>query len=580
MTLAQQPADANARRLGIDDVLALHTFTENHGSCFAFSPDGSQLAFCKQGPLAGATRFTDGFLGGIARGELYILDLATLALRRVAPAFDCGTPAWSPCGRTLAFCAATADAVQLGFVQPDGSGLQLAALPNLDFSGTRSFAWLDAERLACVVPLDHGSPLLLHVESRGLRKSMAAWERLTQSPEPTASAWTTQDAPYAPRDYLRPGWPRAFVVYDRVERRCTPAPADTADPLLRDFIDQTVGGHNARMERGQLRSRHALPGGALVAVHAASDQALFLVQDGSGTRLVLCGERWHTPTEILRTNTHLDGIAAGRCVDLQTAGAEPQRVRVLLPPGEHGRRALPAVMWVYPGGGPGPAVDPSFMLHEPSQFNLQLLAARGYAVIEPTMALPEDRSNADVPALVAAAAQAAAAACTAAGLVDPARLHVMGHSRGGWAAMSLLTTTGLFRSGIASAGVSNAISLYGACDPRFRYEDAPDAQSSPFQTDICEEWFGMAGPPEQQLDRYARCSPVLAASKIQAPLLLVHADQDFFPMAQAEEMYAALRRLGKPATLLRYWGEGHMLAKPQNIADLWARIFDWLDRHG
>lgn len=582
MTPSAAPAGAQGRRLDISDVQQLHTFTAHHGSCFDFSPDGNQLAFCKQGPMADSQRHTDAFLGGIARGELYIVDLTTFACQRVASGFECFMPAWSPCGQYVGFGAATADAVKLAFVRSDGSSLQLAQLHNLDFSGMRAFAWLDSDTLACVVPPDHQAPHIFNLDSRALRKAVVAWDGLAHGDASTASAWSTHGEPAEfarSADDFKPNWARKIVVYDRRTGQSAPAPEDARNPLLQDFVQRTEGGYQAHRDKQKLRWRHGLSDGTLVAVHEPSDQALFLVQDGRGTRLVLCGRRWPEPAVIFETNTHLEGIEAGRCIDLQTTESVPKRVRVLLPPNHETGQPLPAVMYVYPGHGPGDEIDMFYTLHEASQFNLQLLAARGYAVIEPTLALPQDRAAADLPRALAAGARAAAQACIEAGLVDPQRLHVMGHSQGGWATMSLLTTTDLFCSGIALAGVSNAISLHGACDPRFRYDDAQHTPETAFLSQICEAIFGMPGPPEQALERYVACSPALAASKVQAPLLIAHADQDFFPLSQAEEMYAALRRLGKPATLVRYWGEGHLLAKPANIADLWTRIFAWLEQH-
>jgi dipeptidyl aminopeptidase/acylaminoacyl peptidase len=44
-------------------------------------------------------------------------------------------------------------------------------------------------------------------------------------------------------------------------------------------------------------------------------------------------------------------------------------------------------------------------------------------------------------------------------------------------------------------------------------------------------------------------------------------------------MFTALYRLGRDVELLRYAGEGHLLASPANIRDQWQRLFAWLDAH-
>jgi Dipeptidyl aminopeptidases/acylaminoacyl-peptidases len=46
---------------------------------------------------------------------------------------------------------------------------------------------------------------------------------------------------------------------------------------------------------------------------------------------------------------------------------------------------------------------------------------------------------------------------------------------------------------------------------------------------------------------------------------------------EAEQLFAALHRQGKDVQLVRYWGEGHIIQSPANIADLWQRIFAFLE---
>jgi dipeptidyl aminopeptidase/acylaminoacyl peptidase len=40
-----------------------------------------------------------------------------------------------------------------------------------------------------------------------------------------------------------------------------------------------------------------------------------------------------------------------------------------------------------------------------------------------------------------------------------------------------------------------------------------------------------------------------------------------------------LHREGKDVQLVRYWGEGHIYSSPGNIADMWNRIFEFLDQN-
>jgi hypothetical protein len=58
--------------------------------------------------------------------------------------------------------------------------------------------------------------------------------------------------------------------------------------------------------------------------------------------------------------------------------------------------------------------------------------------------------------------------------------------------------------------------------------------------------------------------------------MLIHGDLDeTVPIEQSEEMFSALRRLGRTCTFVRYWGEGHGIFLPKNYLDEWSRIYAW-----
>jgi dipeptidyl aminopeptidase/acylaminoacyl peptidase len=90
----------------------------------------------------------------------------------------------------------------------------------------------------------------------------------------------------------------------------------------------------------------------------------------------------------------------------------------------------------------------------------------------------------------------------------------------------------------------------------------------------------MGGPAWEATERYLANSPVFQAHRIATPLLLLCGTEDAL-LPQAEELYAALLRLGKPATLVRYRGEGHAPAawSDEHYDDRWRRTLAWLDRY-
>jgi dipeptidyl aminopeptidase/acylaminoacyl peptidase len=79
-------------------------------------------------------------------------------------------------------------------------------------------------------------------------------------------------------------------------------------------------------------------------------------------------------------------------------------------------------------------------------------------------------------------------------------------------------------------------------------------------------------------ERYRRASAFERAADISAPVLLFHGEMDS-PSGQAEQMYAALRRLRRPAALTYLFGEDHSIHTPGNARVYYAQILDWFDRH-
>ncbi|MCT9071237.1 alpha/beta fold hydrolase [Cupriavidus gilardii] len=554
-------------------MLKLDTFTGMHGDCFAFSPDGQRLAFCVQRSLQSATRHTDVFLAGVARSELWWIDLASGQIEEVTAEGDRFAPCWSPDGSMLAFGVATSESVRLSILNVrDGRRLTLTG--NLTLRGKRPFDWIDDTQVVCAMVPGGELPRLFDLDRRACRKAPQTWAQLDRlgsstvsvldsgTGEPVASGGGEEPCHYLVFD-VRSGEAVAGLGPDQQQ---------ALSSFQQRFDDPTFH------EAGNLQAEEPpeLPQGEPVACHRASDRWLFLVEDAAGSGLVLVDRAGERTVELFRTNRHLAEIEAGVVRDVQFTDDEgsAKTVRLLLPPGSRHDTTYPAVVWVYPGARVGPKCRHLLKPHESGQFCLHLLAAHGYIVIEPDLSIPSDLGSRNLAQCMALKVQEAVHAAVSTGLIDPGRLHVMGHSMGGWAAMALLAETDLFRSGIAMAGISNLVSFHGTFDARFRYDDDGSATS---MTAMCERVFSMPGPPCEMPDRYIALSPVFAAHRINAPLIIVQGDQDYVSIGQGEEMYSALRRLGKPVRFVRYWGEGHVIAGAANIADMWTEVMEWLD---
>jgi len=68
--------------------------------------------------------------------------------------------------------------------------------------------------------------------------------------------------------------------------------------------------------------------------------------------------------------------------------------------------------------------------------------------------------------------------------------------------------------------------------------------------------------PIEDPTEYVRMSPVRHVRDITVPLLIIHSENDLrCPISQAEELFVAMRLLGKDVTFYRFPGETHELTR-------------------
>lgn len=475
------------------------------------------------------------------------------------------SPCWSPDDASIAVAATDGSFIHPALIDVASGEMRILLARNLTLPGTRPFfTWLDAETLACELTTGNRPTLWLDIERRGALASMAAWQRAWTGQGATASRLTSDQ----PRTELET---TEFCSIDiRTGRTMFFAHGDPLPDRMRRFSERAGEAYPPRC----IGAGHGVPPESReVARSGEGRQRIFLSRNDDGTRILrLCDGMVET---LFETDMHLAKALPStmRYLPFHSAQGRAQTLRCILPPDYREGERRPAVLWVYPGlSVTDDLLHHQNLLNEPGCFNLHLLAARGFIVLVPEM--PEDEAARAGRELAECLADTARPACTAAidaGLVDPGHIHVMGHSLGGWAALMLLAETDIFRSGITLAGTSNL--LAASDDVRMRYdsicEDAQDAMMA--------DNFHLPGPPWQMPERYMRNSPLFSAEKISAPVLLLHGDQDYVEIGQSEQMFGALRALGKKAELVRYWGEGHVLEGPANIRDAWQRILAWLD---
>jgi dipeptidyl aminopeptidase/acylaminoacyl peptidase len=155
--------------------------------------------------------------------------------------------------------------------------------------------------------------------------------------------------------------------------------------------------------------------------------------------------------------------------------------------------------------------------------------------------------------------------CAERGWIRPDRLGVTGTSYGGFMTYTVLSRTERFRCGIVENGVSN---LY------------TQALTSDNGANLMAQ--GRPAPWDAPLDYLAR-SPIQHAGRIRTPLLIQHAEGDGrVTIDQSEQMFTALRHLGRDVELVRYPYDPHffsLMGRPSNRVELMRRQLAWFRRH-
>jgi len=283
--------------------------------------------------------------------------------------------------------------------------------------------------------------------------------------------------------------------------------------------------------------------------------------------------------EVVHINAFLDGVAEGKLklIDYRSLDGKPLKAWLILPIDYKEGTKFPMIVWVYAGSMMSEARTPFLSrLDDPIALNMQLFAMRGYAVLFPSMPLSAEGVTSDPMLDLTNGVLPAVDKVVEMGIVDLDRVGVMGQSYGGFSTYGLITQTHRFHAAAALAGLSDLFSLYGQFDARLRYTEFP-------HEDIFMMWLfengqaRMGRAPWDDLGRYLRNSPIFYVERVDTPLLIMQGDMDYVAMQQGEEFFNALYRQGKRAEFVRYWGEGHVLESPANIADMWQRLFAWFD---
>ena len=90
----------------------------------------------------------------------------------------------------------------------------------------------------------------------------------------------------------------------------------------------------------------------------------------------------------------------------------------------------------------------------------------------------------------------------------------------------------------------------------------------------------MGGTPWEYRDRYFENSPFFYLDRVETPLLITHGTSDTaVPVFLGDQIFVALRRLGKEVTYVKYKGELHLFKSYANQVDALNRTLDWFESH-
>ncbi len=533
---------------------------------YAWSPDSKRLALIASDPVPDSTEVSADTIRKATpppivvsrfqfkedeteyldsrRDHLYLFDVANRKAEILTPGgYHEAWPSWSPDSRSIAFVSKRRPEFDrtnnwdLYVVEASAgaSPRQLTTFEGPDMDpqwGGRAPSWSpDGKQLAYV----QGGPLKL-IYYAGQKIAVV----------PVAGGPARVVSPSLDRNVLSPTWSSdgGSILFLLEDDRVTDVASVPAG-----------GGKIAQLTRGRgFVSDFSVGPGGRVAVLASTPTmpAEVFAVDGGGLRRLsrqndgwLAGVRLAPAEEISfksKDGTPIHGFLM-RPVDFQT-----------------GTR-VPTVLKIHGG--------PVYQFSNEFDFEWQLLAAGGFAVVAAnprgssgrgekfSTAIWADWGNKDGQDVLAAVDYAVAA-----GVADPARLGVGGWSYGGILTNQVIARDRRFKAAISGAGQSNALAGYGT-------------------DQYVREYEAELGLPWKNPEAYTRVSfPFFHADRIVTPTLFLCGERDFnVPLLNSEQMYQALRSLGRETELVIYPGEYHEIRKPSYRRDRLERYLAWYGRY-
>ena len=256
--------------------------------------------------------------------------------------------------------------------------------------------------------------------------------------------------------------------------------------------------------------------------------------------------------------------SGSRLIDYQSAKGDKLQAALFLPANYEKGKRYPTIVYIYEKLS---QTLNSYFTPSARGFNKSLYTSQGYAVLMPDIVYQVNDPGMSAVWCVLPALDAAIAA----GVVDKTKVGLQGHSWGGYQTAFLVTQTDAFAAAVAGAPLTNMISMYSSV-----YWNSGSANQPIFESSQGR----FAGGYWENLEAYARNSPVYHAPSVKTPLIILHNDKDgAVDFNQGVEYFNTLRRLRKPVIMFEYVGENHGLQKPANMKDYTVRMLEFFDHY-
>jgi dipeptidyl aminopeptidase/acylaminoacyl peptidase len=535
-------------------------------SDYAWSPDGSRLALIASDPdpaqaqpgqdtskprpepiVVDRYRFKYDEVGyiGDERDHLYLFTLAGRKAELITPGdYDEEAPVWSPDGRFIAFLSRRRPEydrtdnwdIYLVAAEPGAQPRQLTTFKGADMDpawGSRAPSWSpDGKHL---VYIQGGKPELLYYGGQKIAVVPAAGG-------PAQVLTGSLDLNVLSPTFSPDGKSVLFLLED-----------DRVYHLARVPL---AGGPVERLVEGK---------------RAIED--LTVGRDG---RVALTSSTPEQPTEVFalegRGLRKISGQNDGWLAQIRLAPVEEISFRsrdgttingfMLKPPGYREGTRYPTILRIH--GGP---VWQYY--HDFANLDWQVLAANGYVVLGVNPRGSSGRGEKFAAAIFAAWGEkdgddvlAAVDYAVARGVADPERLGVGGWSYGGILTNQVIARDRRFKAAISGAGQGNALIGYGT-----------DMYALEYELEL--------GKPWANFEAWKRVSqPFLRADRIVTPTLFVCGQEDWnVPVINSEQMFQALKSLGRETELVIYPGESHEIRRPSFVLDRMERYLAWYGRY-